>query len=120
MDKRRIISIVILVFAFIYYIFFDKRGKETITNSEVKISGFNYLPTSTTGVIVNHDGYHLSYSEKHEQAEWVAYSLDKKDIIYANPSTIGVNTEAISISIVFILFKVSPNFCAASRAIKLW
>ena len=84
MDKRRIISIVILVFAFIYYIFFDKRGKETITNSEVKISGFNYLPTSTTGVIVNHDGYHLSYSEKHEQAEWVAYSLDKKDIVYAN------------------------------------
>lgn len=84
MDKRRIISIVILIFALIYYIFFDTRGKETITSSEVKITGFNYLPSSTTGTIVNHNGYHLSYSEDHEQAEWVAYSLDKKDIVYTN------------------------------------
>ncbi|TYQ00389.1 endonuclease G [Tenacibaculum adriaticum] len=43
---------------------------------------FNYLPTSTTGVIVNHKGYNLSYSEAHEQAEWVAYSLRETDISY--------------------------------------
>ena len=34
-----------------------------------------FLPTSTTGVVIHHDFYSLSYSEKHEQAEWVAYEL---------------------------------------------
>ncbi|MBA6155984.1 DNA/RNA non-specific endonuclease [Tenacibaculum sp. S7007] len=43
---------------------------------------FNYLPTSTTGAVVKHNGYQLSYNEQHEQAEWVAYTLDKNDIIY--------------------------------------
>jgi len=32
-------------------------------------------PTSTTGVVVQHTYYVLSYSEDHEQAEWVAYEL---------------------------------------------
>ena len=35
----------------------------------------NYLPTSTTNQVVEHRYYTLSYSEKHEQAEWVAYYL---------------------------------------------
>jgi endonuclease G len=43
-----------------------------------------YLPTTTTGVIVYHQYYTLSYSEEHEQAEWVAYELKKSDIIYSN------------------------------------
>ncbi len=33
------------------------------------------LPTSTTGQVVHHDSYSLSYSEPYEQAEWVAYEL---------------------------------------------
>ena len=36
---------------------------------------FQYLPTSTTNQIVTHSHYALSYSEDHEQAEWVAYEL---------------------------------------------
>ena len=40
----------------------------------VSYSG-NYLPTSTTSQIVKHDYYTLSYNEKFEQAEWVAYEL---------------------------------------------
>jgi len=39
---------------------------------------FNYLPTSTTGQIVEHSFYSLSYAEGHEQAEWVAYELTKE------------------------------------------
>ena len=46
------------------------------------VNVFNYLPSSTTGVIIKHDGYQLSYNEEHEQAEWVAYSLSKNDIVY--------------------------------------
>ena len=38
---------------------------------------FDFLPSSTTNQIIRHDYYTLSYSEKHEQAEWVAYELKK-------------------------------------------
>ncbi len=39
-----------------------------------------YYPTSTTGVVVAHENYTLSYSEEHEQAEWVAYVLKKEHL----------------------------------------
>ena len=39
---------------------------------------YSYLPTSTTKQIVKHKYYTLSYSEKFEQAEWVAYKLKKE------------------------------------------
>jgi len=40
------------------------------------------LPSSTTGSIVNHDYFSLSYNEPFEQAEWVAYTLEKKHLTY--------------------------------------
>jgi endonuclease G len=40
-------------------------------------TSFDYLPSSTTNQIIKHDYFALSYSEKHEQAEWVAYELKK-------------------------------------------
>ncbi len=43
---------------------------------------FNYLPTSTTKSIVKHHYYTLSYVEKYEQAEWVAYQLTDDQIVY--------------------------------------
>jgi endonuclease G, mitochondrial len=36
------------------------------------------LPASTTGAVVRHTYYVLSYSEDHEQAEWVAYELTRE------------------------------------------
>tara|TARA_Y100001933_G_scaffold261254_1_gene315438 strand:+ start:7095 stop:7772 length:678 start_codon:yes stop_codon:yes gene_type:complete len=42
----------------------------------------NYLPSSTTGEIVEHTNYTLSYSEPHEQAEWVAYTLKREHLTY--------------------------------------
>lgn len=41
---------------------------------------FNFLPTSTTGQVVHHDYYSLSYNEDYENAEWTAYSLSPKQI----------------------------------------
>lgn len=35
----------------------------------------DYLPKSSTNVIIRHQYYTLSYNEDHEQAEWVAYEL---------------------------------------------
>lgn len=40
----------------------------------------SFLPTSTTGAIVAHAFFTLSYAEEHEQAEWVAYELAKNHL----------------------------------------
>jgi len=39
-----------------------------------------FLPTSTTGDLIHRKYYSLSYSEKHEQAEWVAYELTREQL----------------------------------------
>jgi endonuclease G len=56
---------------------FEDYDNKKNPNSE---SNINYLPSSTTGYIVHHDYYSLSYHEKHEQAEWVAYELKKNQL----------------------------------------
>ena len=40
----------------------------------------DFLPTTTTGNIVHHTYYSLSYDEEHEQAEWVAYILRRDSL----------------------------------------
>jgi endonuclease G len=69
--------------------------EEVITPREEMDDPGNYLPTSTTGAIVRHKYYTLSYSENDEQAEWVAYVLtrqrlqmewqDRPDLFEADP-----------------------------------
>lgn len=41
---------------------------------------YYYLPSSTTGQIVEHKYFTLSYDEEHEQAEWVAYVLKGEEV----------------------------------------
>ncbi|PCH76123.1 MAG: endonuclease [Flavobacteriaceae bacterium] len=58
-----------------------KKATKTInTTASSSTKAFDFLPTSTTNQVVKHDYYTLSYSEKHEQAEWVAYELTKNQI----------------------------------------
>ena len=45
------------------------------------------LPTSTTGQIVKHTYYTLSYCEKNEQAEWVFYVLTSEMVRGRQPRT---------------------------------
>ncbi|QZE15411.1 DNA/RNA non-specific endonuclease [Halosquirtibacter laminarini] len=42
--------------------------------------GQNYEPTSTTGKVIHHHYYSLSYSEQHEQPEWVYYILTPLEV----------------------------------------
>lgn len=59
--------------------------KKSQTSLELVSNDRNfYLPSSTTHVIVEHEYYTLSYSEKHEQAEWVAYELKKDQLSRSN------------------------------------
>lgn len=51
------------------------------TSNRYKEFDVTFLPKSTTGVIVTHNFYTLSYAEKHEQAEWVAYELQKSQVV---------------------------------------
>ena len=41
-----------------------------------------FIPSATHGQVVEHDHYMLSYSEAHEQAEWVVYNLKKSHLTY--------------------------------------
>ena len=45
------------------------------TTQEAPAKTLDWQPKSTTGEVVSHTWYTLSYSEEHEQAEWVAYEL---------------------------------------------
>jgi endonuclease G, mitochondrial len=65
----------------------DVNSKDTITqNNSLNIDneGFNYYPSSSENEIIMHNNYTLSYVEKYEQAEWVAYELKKSDLNYNN------------------------------------
>ena len=52
---------------------------EDVPNLEEEgLDSIFYLPTSTTGQVVRHKYYALSYIEKYELAEWVAFELTSK------------------------------------------
>lgn len=90
MSKRNlysIIAIVLVIGIYGYEYYLDKKEEKAIVEQgklpkNPTIAFF--LPTSTTGQIVHHEGYALSYSEPHEQAEWVAYELKKEHLSNTN------------------------------------
>lgn len=93
--SRKLLYLVILlaVAVFKYYKHEKKATVKTNSNFEelnsketaiIKELTFNYLPTSTSNQVVYHDYYTLSYREKHEQAEWVAYELKPEFISKLN------------------------------------
>lgn len=45
---------------------------------------FDFYPTSTTGVVIQREGFAFSYSEEFEQSEWVAYVLTSDDFSNRN------------------------------------
>lgn len=90
MTKRTVYSLVaiaILLVVYGYEHFLVESDKEAIVSKGQKTkvaTNLNYLPTSTTGQVVHHEGYSLSYSETNEQAEWVAYELKKTHLSNSN------------------------------------
>lgn len=81
--KMSILSAILLIAVYLANHYLDNKEKQSVVNTgkEVKVNTKTFfLPTSTTGQIVHHNGYSLSYSEPHEQAEWVAYELKKSHI----------------------------------------
>jgi endonuclease G len=85
-NRKLIYTIITLLFALGFYIYDNYSGELKTINSkdeEIEINT-NFLPTSTTNQIVHHKYYSLSYNEKYEQAEWVAYALTKNHLSNKN------------------------------------
>ncbi|MBW1297963.1 DNA/RNA non-specific endonuclease [Aquimarina litoralis] len=83
MKRKYIYPLLVLIVTIGFYyaeMYIDTKDNTLQKNSEKKELSFFYLPTSTTGTIITHKNYALSYSEKHEQAEWVAYELKREHL----------------------------------------
>ncbi|PWK19220.1 DNA/RNA non-specific endonuclease [Xanthomarina spongicola] len=82
------IMAVLLIGGVYFYEFYleEKEQQDIVDTGKTVKSDTNefFLPTSTTGQIVHHEGYSLSYSEPHEQAEWVAYELKLEHLSNSN------------------------------------
>ncbi|MFN8325405.1 DNA/RNA non-specific endonuclease [Flavobacterium sp.] len=88
--KKCLFILVFSVFCSVLFTF-CKQGNEDNTPKILKISNdiglnengfFDFLPRKTQNQIVKHDYYTLSYNEKFEQADWVAYVLKDEYIKY--------------------------------------
>jgi endonuclease G len=75
---------VIIVLLFGLFSAFVLSSDNHKTKIESQSRSFDYLPTSTTNQIVKHDFFTLSYNEKYEQAEWVAYELKRSYVRSGN------------------------------------
>ena len=68
--------VIIAIYTYDHYLNSEEKTEIIETGKTPKENTNAYfLPTSTTGQIVHHQNYSFSYSELHEQAEWVAYEL---------------------------------------------
>jgi endonuclease G, mitochondrial len=80
--KQILYVIILLTVVYLYFKYAeqtpskDKKGNNSEQNDNS--DNADWLPTSSTGAIVKHTYYTLSYNEKHEQAEWVAYQLTRE------------------------------------------
>lgn len=86
MKNRKTIYAFITVFFAILFFIWDNYSLEDFGTEAaiINLETADFLPTSTTGQIIYHNYYTLSYSEKHEQAEWVAYQLSSEHISNQN------------------------------------
>ncbi len=84
-DLKKFYFLIILLFLFI--ICACKKNIDTSVEENIQPEPeavfdsnvtFDFLPKSTSNQVVKHEFYTLSYNEKHEQADWVAYFLDGK------------------------------------------
>ncbi|MGV6827788.1 MAG: DNA/RNA non-specific endonuclease [Flavobacteriales bacterium] len=85
-NKQKYTLLIIIITIGLYYLEHYVSNKNIkypeVTTTKTKSNEFtiSLLPKSTTGAIINHTFYTLSYSEAYEQAEWVAYELQKNQL----------------------------------------
>ena len=84
LNNRQIYTILLIICIVGFWLFdnFYTPGSYSSTDDDHLRTALDseWLPSSTTGDIVHHDHYSLSYSEAFEQAEWVAYRLQRSHL----------------------------------------
>lgn len=73
------VLIIICLVALLLYLKHDQQRSPTTTVSAPPAT-FEYLPASNNQQIIRHANFTLAYSEKNEQAEWVAYELTWSEV----------------------------------------
>ncbi len=91
MSRNRILYTVLLLLCVVSFWWFENfYTPDHYSNPETPTAGLPFdkqlLPGSTHGMVVAHDFYMLSYSEPHEQAEWVAYRLESSHLTHDDRS----------------------------------
>ncbi len=86
--KRKYTYPLLVILFTIGYLLFEKYANGQLDKPQVEAgktykadTNTYFLPSSTTGQVVHHNYYSLSYAEAHEQAEWVAYELKKDQVL---------------------------------------
>ncbi|PRX56346.1 DNA/RNA non-specific endonuclease [Flagellimonas meridianipacifica] len=84
MSRRTVYTLLLIICIVGFWLFENFYTPDTYSvkdksKKEEKIDNILY-PSSTYGNIVSHEYYTFSYSEPHEQAEWVAYSLKREHL----------------------------------------
>ncbi len=79
------VILLVAVFGVVFYFLTKLMNKIEFSDGYVVqdqelVDSLYYLPSQSKGELVHHKYYSLSYIEKYEQAEWVAYILTKKSI----------------------------------------
>lgn len=87
--KNKTIYILLFIACVVgFWVFENFYTPATYSNSKTEsvsdAVGIGFLPSSTTGTLVRHNYFILSYSEPHEQAEWVAYELKREHLTQDN------------------------------------
>ena len=83
LKAKTLYSILIVVCIIGFWLFENFYTPDTYSSPKPTndhIPSMDFLPSSTTGEVVRHEFYTLSYSEPHEQAEWVTYELKKSHL----------------------------------------
>jgi endonuclease G len=72
----------IIVFLFFGCVFSSCHKEKSLEEKGFlrKVASIDLSPQSTTKQVIFHENYTLSYHEKYEQAEWVAYTLKKENL----------------------------------------
>lgn len=84
MKNRTIYTLLFIVCVIGFWVFENFYTPDTYSNpdgtADSALQDSGLLPSSTTGAIVQHEHFVLSYNEPYEQAEWVTYELKKRHL----------------------------------------
>jgi endonuclease G len=69
------------ILAGLVWVFQQFYGDAPAEGDRIEYAGEAYIaPAGTSGQVIDHGGFLLSYDEEWEQAEWVAYVLERKNL----------------------------------------